>query len=194
MVEHELSDVLRERALWLLLGGVKGLDPDREVSHLCVERGTLLVQPIEYVSNRLGTVEQGSMGLPSDPTGEEGRAGVEEDDGEVASAHACAVVRAQHESAAARDHARLVMLEQLLERVGLQVAEGPLAVVLEDVSDGAISDLLQRSVSIHEVPIETRREPPTDGGLAGAHQAHEDDMASHRASVERGDEGVAVAS
>ena len=62
-----------------------------------------------------------------------------------------------HQAAARRDHAGLVVLEQLLEGVGLEVAEAALAVLLEDLGDRAVGDLLERRVGVDEVAVESAR-------------------------------------
>src|SRR5690606_30296417 len=52
----------------------------------------------------------------------------------------------------------------------------PLAVAGEDLGDRAVGDLLQGVVGVDELAVEPGGQPLADGGLARAHEAHQDDV------------------
>ena len=59
----------------------------------------------------------------------------------------------------------------------LEVAEGGLAAAGEEFGDGAAGFGFDDIVCVEEAPAETRGEERADGGLAGTHEAGEDDAA-----------------
>ena len=66
-------------------------------------------------------------------------------------------------------------VEQFVEYLLLEVAEGVLALALEEDADRAADAALDLVVTVDEAPLEMPRQVPADGGLAAAGQADQGD-------------------
>ncbi len=84
-----------------------------------------------------------------------------------------------HEGAAARRKHVHGIAEEPRDHLALSLSEGRLAAPLEDLLDRLAGCGFDLAVGIDEVEPESLRESPTDVGLAGAHQPHQDDRAGN---------------
>ena len=84
-------------------------------------------------------------------------------------------LRGPESPSAEGEHARLLRGQQVEDGAALGVTEGRLAVLGEVVRDGHPEALDQRGVAVDEGQAGARRQLAPDGGLAGAHEADEDD-------------------
>jgi hypothetical protein len=82
--------------------------------------------------------------------------------------------------AAAQGQDQVGAVQQPGDYVVLEGAEGGLAVVGEDLPDGAPRPLLEDQVAVGELQTELFREQRPDGGLPGSHEADQDDHGSSR--------------
>lgn len=78
--------------------------------------------------------------------------------------------RSQHRAAARGQHARLPP-GQLVDHGLLDIAEGVLALPLEELADGAADAIFDHLIGIDEGHLQPPRELPADRGLAGAGKA-----------------------
>ncbi len=146
----------------------------REIS-LCVEGGALLVEA-RQCGQRVAMGQQGPLGAAGDAA-EQGRQGAAQPDRDRAFAHQPAGARIDHGAAAGGDH-RLGPGDQARDHAALACAELGLAVAGEDFRHRAAGGALDLVVGVDEGEAEADRELAADRGLAGSHQAHEDQRAA----------------
>ena len=83
-----------------------------------------------------------------------------------------------HEGAAAERQHQRVAGQQPADHPALAGAEVALAIAGEQFGDGAARRQLDLGIGVAERQAQSRRQPPADRGLAGAHQPDQDDAAA----------------
>ena len=117
---------------------------------------------------RVGGLEQRALVPARPPVDRFG--GCLEDHDRAARAEQATILLAHDGAAAGRDD-DLVEVEAAAHDLGLVVAEGLLAVELEDLADAHAGDPLDHPVGVDEGQLQPPRQLPADAALAGAHEA-----------------------
>ena len=157
--------------------------PDRQVG-LLINRLAFPDQALDG-RGRIGGLQQRTVGAALDPAHDDVGIGLEPDRNRLV-ADAVAGLLAHERAAAGRQHAGPA-IEQPRDHPRLAVPEMRLAMGLENVRDRHPGRGLDLGIGVEKRQPQPRRQPPPDGGLAGAHHAHQHDRAR---SQRRGDLGL----
>ena len=90
---------------------------------------------------------------------------------------------ARHGAAAEGDHQRVWRRQRNPRRVALDLPEGALAALLEELRDRLPRPLLDRAVEVEELAPEPHRRVAAERRLSGAHEADEDDVPAEGVEV-----------
>ncbi len=135
-------------------------------------------------AGRIGGLQQRTIGPPPDPAHDDIGIGLEPDRDRL-TADAVASLFAQESAAAGGDHPGAAV-EQPGDHPRLAIPEVRLAMDLENVRYRHAGGLLDFGIGIEKRKPQPRREPPSDGGFAGAHHAHQHDRTAPQRRDDRG--------
>ena len=145
--------------------------PDREIGAL-IDRLALLDQAPDG-GGGIGGLQQRTVGAALHPAHDDIGIGLEPDRDRLV-ADAAAGLLAHEGAAAGREHGRTAV-EQPRDHPRLAVPEMRLAMGFENVRDRHAGRRLDLGIGVEKRQPQPRRQPPPDGGFAGAHHADQHD-------------------
>eukprot|EP01022_Parablepharisma_sp_SALTPOND_P033114 TRINITY_DN881_c1_g1_i23.p1 TRINITY_DN881_c1_g1~~TRINITY_DN881_c1_g1_i23.p1 ORF type:complete len:1292 (+),score=465.19 TRINITY_DN881_c1_g1_i23:16524-20399(+) len=149
---------------------------DHEVGHVTVQR-VALAREFFQLAARVGGLQQRAVLVAPGALEDLVDTGAQVDDG-AALLEVFAILGAQDGAAAGGQH-DVGLGRELADDLGFAAAEILLALDLEDHRDGRAGTRFDLVVRIDETLVELLGQGPAYGGLAGSHQADEEDASSH---------------